>query len=156
MEKISKNIKNTEILAHFFLKNLKKNKGTATFVCLSGDLGVGKTTFTQIFAQKLGIKTKIKSPTFVIMKKYLITTKENKSDFKYFFHMDAYRLKNEKELLYLNWNEIIKNEDHLIFIEWPENIIKAIPKKHYSIQISHLTLNKNTSDQHRKFKIKKV
>ena len=68
--------------------------------------------------------------------------------FKYLFHLDAYRLKNEKELLHLGWEEIIGDNENLIFIEWPENIIKAMPKKHHRIHISH------TKEGHRKFEIK--
>ena len=140
---ISKNIKNTSEIAKEFLNNIKPIKNGATIVGLYGDLGVGKTTFTQAVAQILNIKKKVNSPTFVIMKRY-----ELKND-KYtnLFHLDAYRLKNEKELLHLGWEEIISNKEHLVFVEWPENIIKAMPKKHHKISISH------TKEGHRKFKI---
>lgn len=168
MNKISKNHKETEKIAKEFLNKLKPAKDKATVVGLYGDLGAGKTTFTQAVGKILKIKRKVNSPTFVIMKKYKITklaTSENflanKTNpvfagenlqkwpaFKYLFHMDAYRLKNEKELLHLAWDEIMDSKANLVFIEWPENIIKAIPKKHYKIKISH---EKNNA---RKFEIK--
>ena len=120
------------------------NKNLATVVCLHGDLGTGKTTFSQFVAKNLGVKRKVNSPTFVIMKRYNLKHK----NFRNLFHLDAYRLKNHKELLVLGWEEIISKPENLILIEWPENVIKAIPKKHHKIHISH------TKEGHRNFKIK--
>jgi tRNA threonylcarbamoyladenosine biosynthesis protein TsaE len=133
---ISKNVKETKKIAKMFLaeifKKAEKTKG-ALVVALSGDLGAGKTAFTQAIAKHLGIKDKIKSPTFVIMKSYKLKTK----NYKLLFHFDAYRLKNEKELLHLGWEEIIGNKEHIVFIEWPENVSKVIPKGARHVYISH-------------------
>ena len=145
MSKISKNMKETEKIAKEFLFKLKPKESGATIVGLFGDLGVGKTTFTQIVSKNLGIKRKVNSPTFVIIKRYDIKYK----NFDQLFHIDAYRLKNEKELKNIGWEEIILNKSHLVFIEWPENIKKAMPKKYQKIYISH------TKEGHRSFKIKK-
>ena len=168
MQKISKDIKNTkEIAKDFLVKILKLKNKNATIVGLYGDLGVGKTAFTQAVAKILGVKGKINSPTYVIMKRYVLPKKtgyknflanktkpvsagENfytQSFFKHFFHLDAYRLKNEKELLHLGWAEMIADPKHLIFVEWPENVLKALPKKHHKIHIKH------TKEGHRKFQI---
>ena len=136
MKKVSKNIEETSKIAKMFLdkilNNKRKQKG-ALIVALSGDLGAGKTAFTQAVAKHLRIKGKVTSPTFVIMKKYAI----NLEKYKFLFHFDAYRLKNEKELLYLKWEEIINNQEHIVFIEWPENVKKAIPADARFIYISH-------------------
>ncbi|MFA5778063.1 MAG: tRNA (adenosine(37)-N6)-threonylcarbamoyltransferase complex ATPase subunit type 1 TsaE [Candidatus Paceibacterota bacterium] len=139
MKKVSKNVKETMEIAKIFLEKILKEKKItkdATVVCLSGNLGAGKTAFTQGIAKCLGVKNKVVSPTFVIFKKYPIKTKKH----KFLYHMDAYRLKNKKELLPLGWKEIIGNDEHLVFIEWPENINKAIPKNAKYIYISN---NKN-------------
>ena len=84
----------------------------------------------------------------------------DRSFFSYLIHIDAYRLKNEKELLHLGWEEIISNPEHLVFIEWPENIIKAMPKQHHKISISHLSHRSaakgDTKEGYRKFQIKKI
>ena len=101
-------------------------------VGLSGDLGAGKTAFTKSVTKHLGIKDRVFSPTYVILKKYPIKSKK----YKFFFHLDAYRLENEKELLNLGWEEIINNKEHLIFIEWPENISKAMPSHSKFVYIS--------------------
>jgi tRNA threonylcarbamoyladenosine biosynthesis protein TsaE len=145
MQKVSKNIKDTQTLAKDFLNRILKVKNkNACIVSLYGELGTGKTTFSQFVAKNLGVKRKVNSPTFVIMKRYNLKHK----NFKNLFHLDAYRLKNHKELLVLGWEEIISKPDNLILIEWPENVIKAIPKKHHKIHISH------TKEGHRNFKIK--
>lgn len=124
---ISKNTKETARVAKSFLSRIlkeKKGKKAAVIVGLSGDLGAGKTAFTQAAAKHLGIKNKVISPTFVLIKKYPLKSKTH----KFFFHLDAYRLKNEKELLRLGWEDIIGNEEHLVFVEWPERVKKIIPK----------------------------
>jgi tRNA threonylcarbamoyladenosine biosynthesis protein TsaE len=147
MQKISKTTKDTELIAKNFAKIcLNKKEKNSCIVCLSGDLGTGKTTFSQYLARELGVKRKVNSPTFVIMKRYLLKN----SNFKNLLHIDAYRLKNEKELLVLGWKKIIENPGNLILIEWPENIKKVLPKKYHKIEISH------TKEGHRKFKIKKA
>lgn len=135
MKKTSKSAEETGKMAKTILTTLfkKKKNSKATVVGLSGDLGAGKTTFVKAVAKELGIKTRLSSPTFVLIKKYPLKHK----DFKFLFHIDAYRFKNEKELLYLGWEEIIGNKEHLVFIEWPENVSKAMPKDAKYIQISH-------------------
>lgn len=153
MRRISKNIKDTEKVALDFLTKLKPNKNNATIVGLYGDLGAGKTTFTQTVGKYFGVKRKINSPTFVIMKRYDLKNHV----FESLFHIDAYRLKNEKELIILGWEEMISNSKNLIFIEWPEQVIKAMPKKHHKIHISHLPVGKvGKKEGSREFKIKKV
>jgi len=149
MKKTAKNIKETGKIAKTFLQKILKDKnhgGKATIVCLSGNLGAGKTALVKEVAQHLGIKRKIQSPTFVIMKKYLLKNKKH----KFLFHLDAYRLKDEKELSYLGWEEIIEDQGHLVFIEWPENVSKIIPARAHRIFISI----KNTQG-HRNFELKR-
>ena len=131
----AKDIKETEKIAKIFLEKIldaKNSHKNALVVGLVGDLGAGKTTFMQAVAKHLGVKDKVRSPTFVIMKKYPL--KNKKHDF--LFHLDAYRLKNEKELLHLGWEEIIKDGKNLVFIEWPENVSKVMPKHTKYIHIS--------------------
>lgn len=144
-EFLSKKPKDTEEIAKNFLRKLKGKNPKATTICLFGDLGTGKTTFVRAFAKHSGIRKKITSPTFVIMKRYVFPKKG--IFFKNLFHIDAYRLKNEQEVFLLGWKEILSNPDNLVFIEWPENVKKAISQKHHKIRISH------TKEGHRKFKI---
>ncbi|MFA5792078.1 MAG: tRNA (adenosine(37)-N6)-threonylcarbamoyltransferase complex ATPase subunit type 1 TsaE [Candidatus Paceibacterota bacterium] len=135
--RVSKDIKETRQIAKIFLKEILKNRNMqkgAIVVGLSGDLGSGKTAFVQSVAKHLNIKNKINSPTFVIIKKYII---KKTKDYNFLFHLDAYRLKNEKELSHLGWEEIIKEKGNLVFIEWPENVQKIIPKDSFYVYFSH-------------------
>lgn len=104
---------------------------------LEGDLGGGKTTFLQGLAKGLGIKEKILSPTFVIFKKFKI----QKSNFKYFHHIDCYRIKKPKEILDLGFKEIISNPQNIVAVEWADHIRKVMPKN--TIWISFEFINKN-------------
>ncbi|MFH1200943.1 MAG: tRNA (adenosine(37)-N6)-threonylcarbamoyltransferase complex ATPase subunit type 1 TsaE [bacterium] len=144
----ARNIKETTEIAKIFLNKILKNKNSnesALVVGLSGDLGAGKTTFVQAAGKHLGVKNKITSPTFVIIKKYPIPEQfrygsgslKKSKNYKFFFHLDAYRLKDEKELLHLGWEEIINNKDHLVFIEWPENVSRAMPSDARFVYLSH-------------------
>jgi len=104
-----------EKFAREILKNRPKKKSFV--IGLGGKLGAGKTTFIQGFAKGLGIKEKILSPTFVIMKK-----------FNNFYHFDCYRIQRPKEILELGFQEIISNPGNIIVIEWAEKIKKIMPK----------------------------
>lgn len=113
---------------------------TATIVSLSGNLGAGKTTLTKEIARCFNIQKEIISPTFVIMKIYEI--KDN--NWKKFIHIDAYRLENEKNLDFLDFNKIISDKENFIVIEWPEIIKNYIPKNIINIKISHNFLDKES------------
>jgi tRNA threonylcarbamoyladenosine biosynthesis protein TsaE len=126
---ITGNYKKTQKLGEIFAEKIIKNElqnppaGVAMIIGLHGDLGSGKTTFIQGFAKRLGIDDKILSPTFVIMKKFRIQNSEFKiQKFKNFYHIDCYRLKNEKDILELGLKEIILNPENIVAIEWPEKI----------------------------------
>ncbi|WKZ26288.1 MAG: tRNA (adenosine(37)-N6)-threonylcarbamoyltransferase complex ATPase subunit type 1 TsaE [Candidatus Paceibacterota bacterium] len=126
MKFISKSLKETDDFAKNLVKLLysKQQSKQAVIICLSGELGAGKTTLVKSLAKALGIKEHITSPTFVILKRYKINT----PSFKNLIHIDAYRLKSGSELLSLGWQDIVSEQDNLVFIEWPENVISVIPK----------------------------
>lgn len=94
----------------------------AVVLALQGDLGAGKTTFLQGFARGLGIKEKILSPTFVIMKKFKM------SELRNLYHFDCYRVDNPQEILDLGFNEIIADSNNIVAIEWAERIKKILPR----------------------------
>ena len=128
-------IKDLDKIATDLVSKAQKNKTKkATILAFYGDLGTGKTTITQAICKILGIKEKIISPTFVIMKKYNI----NKGKFKKLVHIDAYRIEKSSELVRLGWEEIISDQDNLVIIEWPEKIQEIIPKDAITINLSHI------------------
>jgi len=103
----------------------------AVVLGLVGDLGGGKTTFLQGFAKGLGIKQRITSPTFVIMKR-----------FNNFYHLDCYRIKKPKELMDLGFKKIISNPKNIVAIEWAGRIKKIMPKE--TIWINFEFINNRT------------
>jgi tRNA threonylcarbamoyladenosine biosynthesis protein TsaE len=105
--------KQTQKLGQLLAEELKPGQ----IICLSGELGSGKTTFTQGLLKGLKIKGPYTSPTFVIMKKY----KNN------IFHFDAYRV-SKKDILNLGWKEIVAEKNNVIIVEWADRIKKIIPK----------------------------
>lgn len=120
----------TKILAAALAKGINRRKiGDRAFIIgLEGDLGGGKTSFLQGFAKGLGIKEKILSPTFVIMKKFIIPAQKTRF-FKFFYHFDCYRMGTEKDVLELGFKEIISDPENIIAIEWAEKIKKTLPPK---------------------------
>lgn len=139
MSHLSKSLSETNVLAKRFLDTLEEGE-RARVVALQGDLGAGKTTFTQEVGKILGVGERMQSPTFVIEKIYAIDFK----NFKRLIHIDAYRLEKESELLHLGWEEIIKEKENLIFIEWPENVKNIIPKD--AIKISFKFIDEMTRE----------
>src|SRR5690606_8098744 len=122
MKMSSKSLAETSQLAQEFLKTLRVGE-KACVVALQGDLGAGKTAFSQALGQHLGVVENMHSPTFVIMKIYQI----DYQGFKNLIHIDAYRLEKESELLHLGWEEMVSEPENLILIEWPENVAGIIP-----------------------------
>lgn len=139
---ISRSDKDTKLLGKNIAERIKKG----TVVALTGNLGSGKTTFVQGMAEGLGIKQRIISPTFIIMRKYEI--KKNKPI--YFYHVDLYRLEGniKSELLNLGLADEIKNEKSLITIEWAEKAKDFLPAKTVWIDFEI------TDDNERKIRIK--
>lgn len=130
----------TKKIGFIFAKNLKKRQTKqkqALVVALEGNLGSGKTTFIQGFAVGLGVRENILSPTFLILKKFTIASK----NYKNFYHIDTYRLKNPGELLELGFYDLIRNPENLIIIEWAEKIRRLLPKKTLRIKCSNLKGN---------------
>ena len=123
MRHLSKSLEETNLIARDFLESIY-HIGDSYVVALHGDLGAGKTAFTQEVGKILGVKENMHSPTFVIEKIYAINFK----NFKRLIHIDAYRLEKDSELLHLGWEELIREPENLILIEWPENVAKIIPK----------------------------
>jgi tRNA threonylcarbamoyladenosine biosynthesis protein TsaE len=132
---VKKNYKKEDLggLVKTLLKDLESSP-VATVLLLDGDLGAGKTTFTQVLAEELGYSESVISPTFAIQKRYPITH----GFFQNLIHIDAYRLKNSDEIEALGWSEWIKNSGNLVVVEWPSIISDVLPKGVYKISFGHI------------------
>ncbi len=107
-------------------------KEQAAVVALSGDLGAGKTTFTQTLARTLGVTEPVTSPTFVIMKGYELVDQP----FDMLVHIDAYRLESSAELAVLGFAELLATPRTLMVIEWPEQVADLIAETACRLQFA--------------------
>jgi tRNA threonylcarbamoyladenosine biosynthesis protein TsaE len=99
-------------------------------ICLQGDLGAGKTTFTQGLAQGWGSIDSVSSPTFIIVNMY------RRANGGKLFHLDAYRLDSVPEAEELDLDAMLA-EGSLI-VEWPERLGGLIPKERMWINLDHI------------------
>jgi tRNA threonylcarbamoyladenosine biosynthesis protein TsaE len=122
-----------------FILKIKKDIPKAILLCLYGDLGSGKTTLVQGIAEKLGLKGRIISPTFIILKRYNISLSE-----LFLYHLDLYRLNNLAEIEILGLNEILDDKDSIMIVEWAEKMSQILPKQRIDIKFNIITENRRS------------
>ncbi|MCS7192316.1 MAG: tRNA (adenosine(37)-N6)-threonylcarbamoyltransferase complex ATPase subunit type 1 TsaE [Armatimonadetes bacterium] len=111
--------------------DLAKMLSGGEVICLSGELGSGKTTFVQGLAEGLGITMPIISPTFTIVREYIGRL--------LLFHVDAYRLSNlsakdiQRQIGLLDYME----RGGVVVIEWADLISDALPPERLEIIFEH-------------------
>lgn len=128
---ISKSEKDTLEFAKKFATNLK----TGDVIVLSGDLGAGKTKFTQGILSYFGLDKEISSPTFTIVNEY-------KNDNINIYHFDVYRLSSSDEFYAIGGEEYF--EKGICIIEWGEIIKDALPNNYIHITFSYDLDNENS------------
>ena len=124
MEFISHNVNETENFAYELASKITAPR----VICLTGDLGAGKTAFTRGFARYFGIEKGVSSPTFIIMHRYEGNEVIN--------HYDLYRLTDFDELLDIGFEEQI--ESGISIIEWPDNFMQYLPDDKIVVRITRL------------------
>ena len=120
----------TRKIAKKIAKSIKNRNVT---ICLNGDLGAGKTTFTRFLINSLQNKKKndeIPSPTFTLLQTY-------EYDYGLIHHYDFYRLDRAQELIELNFSESLN--DNICVIEWANKFKKALPSDRIEINIEILS-----------------
>jgi|JI8StandDraft_1071087.scaffolds.fasta_scaffold07159_2 tRNA threonylcarbamoyladenosine biosynthesis protein TsaE len=118
----------------------------ATVLALTGDLGAGKTTLTQALGKKLGVSETMISPTFVIMKNYVLGESGEVRGYRKLVHIDAYRLDSPQEMMTLGFETLLADPGNLIIVEWPERIAGILPSDRIAITLEHLEENKRAID----------
>jgi tRNA threonylcarbamoyladenosine biosynthesis protein TsaE len=128
-----KSLKDTEKLA-FEVANQFKGGET---IALIGDLGSGKTTFVQFLAKALGIKQRVPSPTFVIMRAYKIPNRDLS-----LHHYDFYRLDDLAEVKDLGIEDDFQDPKTICVVEWADKAIDVLPKERIEIHFKTIDQNK--------------
>ncbi len=136
MQYISHSVEDTQKFAkEQALKLTGEGNGQPLIIALEGELGAGKTVFTQAFAEALGVREHLKSPTFVLMKHYQIV---NVPKYHTLYHLDCYRLNSSADLIPLGTRDTIHLPGTIILIEWAERVADILPRNHWVIHIDHL------------------
>jgi len=134
----------------FAKKVLTKLKGKNP-ICLYGELGSGKTTFVQGLARALGVKKRVISPTFILMRSYQlpVTSYQKRGDWRlatgdwqHLIHLDCYRIESEKDLKSFDLKELCEDKKNLVVIEWAEKLKKILPKGRIDIEFEYAGRNK--------------
>lgn len=107
-------------------------------ICLQGELGAGKTTFTQGLAQGWGSLDSVSSPTFILVNQY------RRAGGGLLFHLDAYRLDSVPEAEELDLDSMLA--EGALIIEWPRRIEPLIPAERLWVDLEHI------SEEHRQMK----
>lgn len=111
-------------------EGLAKEVSDGTVIALNGELGAGKTTFTKYFANALGIKQMIQSPTFTVVRSYDEGTVT-------LHHFDVYRVHDEDALFEIGFFEYLDSSKGVCLVEWANLIEDMLPEEIWVINISY-------------------
>jgi tRNA threonylcarbamoyladenosine biosynthesis protein TsaE len=125
-------VKETKTFAEELSKKIKQGQ----VVALIGDLGSGKTTFSQGFAKGLGIDQHVGSPTFKLVSEY-------NGSYLDLYHVDCYRLNNFEEFLNLGGENLLLPNNGITLIEWADIIQELLPQETIEIKFSRVKDNPN-------------
>ena len=114
-----------------FASGLSKKLQKGQVIALNGDLGSGKTTFSQGFAKGLGIAQHVGSPTFKLVSEYFGKVLK-------LYHVDCYRLKNADEFLNLGGENLLLPDNGVTLIEWADIIQELLPDDVIEIVFSRI------------------
>ena len=145
---VSRSAKDTQAIA----AEVARFAAAGDLIVLGGDLGAGKTTFTQGFGAALGVEEPITSPTFVLMRTY--------DGALPIVHMDVYRLEHLQEAVDLGLAEIL-DDGAVALVEWGDLVAAVLPADFLEIMIEQSDVvgdvdGDGASDDHRRLRIRPV
>jgi tRNA threonylcarbamoyladenosine biosynthesis protein TsaE len=105
-------------------------------ICLSGDMGAGKTAFAVGIGKGWGASTPLTSPTF-----NLIHEHRRESDGMRLFHLDCYRLRGPSDAESIGLDDVLSAQGAVI-LEWPENISAVLPKERLWVELRVLEMTR--------------
>ena len=130
---------NSEIDTKKFAQKLSSKLKIGDIVVLSGELGSGKTKFTEGILEYFNLQDEISSPTFTIVNEY-------HSNNLPIYHFDVYRLEDEDEFLAIGGEEYFNKG--ICIIEWGEMIENVLPKEYIKISFSKDNNDENLRNLH--------
>lgn len=139
MRWVTRSIRESRALAKRILSRYRTSGPRPLILALSGDLGSGKTAFAQGVAHALGMRARVQSPTFVLMKWYELPKPFGGR--RFLAHIDAYRIEHARDLLSLGIRAMLRDPGAIIVIEWAEKIRTLIPKTAIWLRFRHGTRN---------------
>lgn len=113
-------------------RDFAANLNAGDIVCLEGDLGAGKTTFTQALAAAMGVQGRVTSPTFCLVQEH----GGGGAAAKKLVHMDLYRLHGEDDVLAIGWEDYI-SQGAVVVVEWSERAGSLVPESAWHVRITH-------------------
>ncbi|MAR15569.1 MAG: tRNA (adenosine(37)-N6)-threonylcarbamoyltransferase complex ATPase subunit type 1 TsaE [Flammeovirgaceae bacterium] len=132
VEVICNSVQETKNFANSLSKKFQKGQ----VIALNGDLGSGKTTFSQGIAKGLGIEQHVGSPTFKLVSEYV-------GKFLKLYHVDCYRLNNAEEFLNLGGENLLLPDNGITLIEWANIIQELLPENVIEIVFSRVKTEPN-------------
>ena len=132
MEIECNSVEETQKFASEFSKTIEKG----SIISLNGDLGAGKTTFAQGFAQGLGVKQRVGSPTFKLVSEY-------SGEKMKLFHVDCYRLSGIEDFLNMGGENLLLPKSGVCLFEWASIIEGVLPDNTIIIDFIRFKGNSN-------------
>jgi tRNA threonylcarbamoyladenosine biosynthesis protein TsaE len=111
-----------------FAAELAKKIKPGAVLCLTGDLGAGKTTLVKALLKALGVTEAVKSPTYTLVNEY--------HEPLLIYHFDLYRISNPWEILDIGFDDYLRPEA-IVIIEWADRITELIPEEAAWIRLSY-------------------
>ena len=110
-------------------KKLAELTEAGTIIFLNGEIGTGKTTLARSLLQEMGVKERIKSPTYSICEVYALPSFD-------VYHYDLYRLESETDIYETGVLETFQSKNVCI-IEWASNSVNSLPRPHFSLFLEY-------------------
>jgi len=126
----------TGLVARCLAKELteRRTPKMGLVIGLVGELGAGKTTFIKSFIRALGVRRKITSPTFLILRRFRLP---KGTTYKNVFHIDAYRVIKSKELKEVGIESIVDDPTNIVLVEWADRVKGVLPKEMIWLKFKH-------------------
>jgi tRNA threonylcarbamoyladenosine biosynthesis protein TsaE len=135
MEVTTHSPEETKKLAYRVASVLKPGKVLALY----GELGAGKTTFVRYLVEALGLKSRVQSPTFVIVREYGDPTEGIEGRVRKVNHVDLYRIQVREDVAGLGLGEIFNEEGAVTVVEWPELIEDMLPENTARLRFEYVS-----------------